>query len=409
VSGHSTSVPRSIPTSTSTPWAPATLAVRAGRRPDPTTGALVPPIVQSTTFAQAAIGSPGAHTYSRASNPTVAALEEALGALEDAPPGVAFASGMAAIAALVLTVARAGTEIVVSDPVYGGTVRLLRDVLARWGVRARFMDPREPEALGEAIGEATALVLVETPANPTLTLVDLEAAARTCRARGVPLAVDNTFLTPLVQRPLDLGADVTLESTTKYCDGHNVTVGGVLVSRDRGLLERLRLTRKTVGSIQSPLDAWLTLRGLTTLPLRHARQSRSAAAVARFLSAQPRVVRVLHPSLPGFPQRELALRQHGEGDDRHGAIVAFEVEGGEAAARRLASRLTLATLAENLGAAETLLTHPATMTHPDVPEAWKARAGITGGLLRLSVGLEDPSDLLRDLGRALEPDGEGEA
>jgi cystathionine beta-lyase/cystathionine gamma-synthase len=382
-------------------WAPATIAVHAGRSPDSEHGALVPPLVQSTTFAQRGLGNPGAHTYSRTSNPTVAALEEALGALEDAPPAVAFGSGMAAITTLVLTLARPGSEIVVSDPVYGGTTRLLGEILGPWGIVPRPVDLTSPETLRGALSARTSLVLVESPANPTLSLVDLSAAARDCRERSIPLAVDNTFLTPLVQRPLDLGALVSIQSTTKYCDGHNTTIGGALVSRDLALLARLRRTRKTVGSIQSPFDAWLTLRGLTTLPYRHAQQSRTAATIARFLSTHASVANVLHPALDNFPQRSLALKQHGDGDDRQGAIVSFTLQGGQEKVERFVSRLRLVSLAENLGAAQTLLTHPVTMTHADVPEALRARGGITDGLLRLSAGLEDAGDLIADLTWAL--------
>lgn len=405
MSPNSTSTPTTTPSrdasATAPGWAAATIAVHAGRSPDPEHGALVPPLVQSTAFAQRGLGDPGPHTYSRTSNPTVACLEEALGALEDAPPAVAFASGMAAITALVLTLARAGSEIVVSDPVYGGTTRLLGEILEPWGIAPRPVDLTRPDTLRCALSERTSLVLVESPANPTLSLVDLRAVARTCQERSIPLAVDNTFLTPLVQRPLDLGATVSIQSTTKYCDGHNTTIGGALVSRDAALLDRLRRTRKTVGSIQSPFDAWLTLRGLTTLPYRHAQQSRTAASIARFLSVHPSVARVLHPALEGFPQRPLALQQHGDGDDRHGAIVSFELQGGQDLVERFVARLRLVSLAENLGAAQTLLTHPATMTHADVVAPLRARAGITDGLLRLSAGLEDAGDLIVDLACAL--------
>ncbi len=374
-----------------------TLAVRGGRRPDPTTGAVLTPICQSTTYAQDTLGADVVHTYSRASNPTVSALEEALGALEDAPAGLAFASGMAAISTFALALLRAGDQVVIGDPVYGGTVRLAQQVLAPLGVDATFVDAGDPADLAATITDRTRLVLLESPANPTLRLADIAGCAAACRVAGVPLAVDNTFLTAVGQRPLDLGATVSIYSTTKYVEGHNATIGGAIVTRDEVLRERVGLVRKTLGTIQAPWDAWLTLRGLTTLPLRLARHSASAARVATWLQDQPDVAQVRHPDLHDFPQRDLVRGQQSLG----GGLVAFNLTGGLEAGRRFLSAVRLCTLAENLGAPETLVTHPATMTHGDVPVEQRRASGIDDGLVRLSVGLEDPDDIIADLAHAL--------
>lgn len=381
----------------------STRAVRGGGEPDPTTGAIVPPIVQSTTFHQARLGESRDHTYSRASNPTVSALERALGAIEHAPPSVCFASGLAAETALFLALCRSGDHVVVADVVYGGTVRLLRQLLAGLGIRSTFVDAKDLAALDRAIEPSTKLVFVETPANPTLQLCDLAAVAGVAKRRSVVLAVDNTFLTPVILRPLELGAHLSLYSTTKLIEGHNTAIGGAITSRDEELLERLRFVRKTVGSIQAPHDAWLTLRGLRTLPLRARKQSENALRIARFLERSEFAASVRYPGLASFPQRELAERQHGSIDGSgplHGNVVAFEVRGGLEGARRVVESLELCTLAESLGAVETLVTHPATMTHGDVPLAERERLGISSGLIRLSVGLEDPVDVENDLEHA---------
>ncbi|MBX3388919.1 MAG: aminotransferase class I/II-fold pyridoxal phosphate-dependent enzyme [Phycisphaeraceae bacterium] len=395
-----------------------TVALRGGRKPDPSTGAILTPIFQSTTYAQEAVGVHKGHTYSRASNPTVSALEEALGALENTPPAVCFSTGLAAITTLFLSLLKSGDHAVVSDVVYGGTVRLLNLVLEPLGVAASFVDTSDSRAVEAAITPRTKLVFVETPANPTLKLADVEAIARIAKERGIPLAVDNTFLTPVLFRPLDRGADIAVYSTTKYIEGHNATVGGSISTRDSALLDRLRLFRKSLGTIQAPFDAWLTLKGLKTLPLRIRQHSRSALEVARYLLSHPKVTRVFYPGLSEFPQHELALRQirsqHGakrttknaDSEVFFGGIVAFEVASGEGGSVdsgvTVMNNVQLCTLAENLGSAETLITHPASMTHGDVPREQRERTGITDGLIRLSVGLEDPADIIADLEQALD-------
>lgn len=383
-------------------WDLETLAIRGGRTPDPTTGAILTPIVQSTTYVNEAVGKHKGHTYSRASNPTVSALESALGALEGAPPAVCYSTGLAAITGLFLSLLRSGDHVVVSDVVYGGTVRLLNIVLEPLGISASCVDTSDPGAVAAAIGPRTRLVFIETPANPTLKLTDIESVARVCRAKGVKLAVDNTFLTPVLLRPLDLGADIALYSTTKYIEGHNATVGGSITTRDEALNERLRLFRKSVGSIQAPFEAWLTLKGLKTLPLRIREHSRSARRIAEWLEQHPAVERVLYPGLASFPQTELAAGLGDLSGGFFGGIVSFEVRGGLEAGVRVMNAVRLCSLAENLGATETLITHPVSMTHGDVPREQRERAGITDGLIRLSVGLESPADIIADLARALE-------
>jgi cystathionine beta-lyase/cystathionine gamma-synthase len=375
-----------------------TAAVRGGLHADPATGALLTPIYQSTTYRQDAVGVHKGHTYSRASNPTVSALEEALGVLEDTPPAVVFATGMAAISAIFLALLKSGDHVVLSDVVYGGTVRLFHQVLSNFGLTASFVDTSNPAAVKAAIQPATRMVFIETPANPTLKLTDVAAIADITRAAGLLLVVDNTFMTPLLLRPLDLGADISLLSTTKYIEGHNATVGGSVATRDQVILDRLRLVRKTLGSIQSPHEAWLTARGIKTLPLRLQQHSRGAQVVAEWLEQHPDVARVYYPGLRSFPQYQLAERQHG----LQGGMLAFELKQGTEAGIALMNAVRLCVLAENLGAAETLITHPVSMTHGDVPREQRERVGITDGLVRLSVGLEDPRDIIADLAQALE-------
>jgi cystathionine beta-lyase/cystathionine gamma-synthase len=375
----------------------ATEALHAGARPDPATGALLTPIYQTTTYVQEGVGRHKGFTYSRTANPTVCALEARLAALEGAECASCHASGLAATTVLALALLDAGDRLVVSDVVYGGTVRLFEQVLARFGVTAEYVDTADLGALTAALARPARLVFVETPANPTLKLTDVAAAAALAHAAGALLVVDNTLLTPALQRPLALGADVVLHSTTKFIEGHNATVGGALLTSDPALHERLGFVRNAIGAIQSPFQAFLTLQGVKTLPLRMARHAANALAVARFLESHPRVTRLLYPGLPSFPQHDLALRQQANG----GAMLAFEVEGGYEAALRVMESVRLCALAENLGAAETLITHPASMTHADVPAEQRRRTGITDGLIRLSVGLESPEDLIDDLAIAL--------
>ncbi len=375
----------------------ATLAIHGGLSPDPTTGAILTPIHQSTTFVQDAVGVHKGYTYTRSGNPTVAALERNLGMLEGGERAVCTATGLAALSALFFATLESGDRIVVSDVVYGGTVRLLRRVLAPLGVRADFVDTSSIESLRAALETKAKLVLVETPANPTLKLTDIAAAASAAHDAGALFAVDNTFLTSLVQPCFALGVDVVVYSTTKYIEGHNATVGGALIARDPALVERFRFVCNTLGIPQSPFEAWLTLRGIKTLPLRLEAHAKNALEVARWLERDPRIERVAYPFLESFPQHELALRQQKNG----GGIVSFEVKGGAPAGVTLMNSLQLISLAENLGSVESLVTHPASMTHASLGAEERAKLGLRDGLVRLSVGLESPSDLIADLDRAL--------
>jgi cystathionine beta-lyase/cystathionine gamma-synthase len=287
---------------------------------------------------------------------------------------------------------------VASEAVYGGTVRLLQQVLGPFGVTADFVDTSDEGALKQAVAnKKTRFVFIETPANPTLKLTDIQIAAQISHEAGALLVVDNTLLTPALQRPFDLGADVVLHSTTKFIEGHNATVGGALLARDQELHDRFSFIRNAVGAIQSPFPAWLTIQGVKTIGLRMAHHSDNALRVARFLERHPLVTRLLYPGLESFPQFALARKQQSSG----GALISFEISGGVAAGVRLMNSVRLCALAENLGSAETLITHPASMTHADVPVAQRRAAGITDGLVRLSVGLEDPVDVIRDLSQAL--------
>jgi cystathionine beta-lyase/cystathionine gamma-synthase len=375
-----------------------TLALHAGAVADPTTGALLTPIYQTTTYRQEAVGKDKGFTYSRSANPTVSALERRLAALEDAEYCTCYASGLAATTVLCLALLRAGDHVVVSQAVYGGTVRLFNQVLASFGVTAEFVDTSDEAALREAVNARPArFVFIETPANPTLKLTDIELAALVAHDANALLVVDNTLLTPALQKPLELHADVVLHSTTKFIEGHNATVGGALITSDAELHERFSFTRNAIGAIQSPFPAWLTLQGVKTVGLRMAQHSENALRVARFLETHPQVTRLFYPGLESFSQFELARKQQSSG----GALIAFEIDGGVEAGIRLMNGVKLCALAENLGSAETLITHPASMTHADVPPAQRQAAGITDGLVRLSVGLEDPADIIRDLSQGL--------
>jgi cystathionine beta-lyase/cystathionine gamma-synthase len=379
-----------------TPQGLATRVIHGGLYPDPTTGAILTPIYQSTTFVQEAVGRDKGYTYSRTSNPTVAALERNLGEFEQSLPAACFGTGMSALLVLFLSTLRSGDHVLLSDVVYGGTVRLLRQVLADFGVEASSADSSQVDQFAAAVRPNTRLVLVESPANPTLKLTDLAAVAQMVHDAGALLAVDNTLL-PGVQAPLDLGADVVVYSTTKYIEGHNATVGGALLTRDEALAARIRFRQNAAGTIQAPFEAWLTLRGIKTLPVRIRQHSEHALIVARHLESHPRVTKVAYPFLDSFPQVELARRQQRMG----WGMIAFEVDGGSEAGIRVMNSVRLCSLAENLGAVETLITHPATMTHSPIPAEERAAVGITDGLIRLSVGLEDPDDLIADLDRAL--------
>jgi len=378
-------------------FGPATRAIHSGQTPDPTTGAVITPVYLTSTYAQPGIGHDVPFDYSRSANPTRAALESCLAALEGAAHGLAFASGSAATAA-VLSLLRPGDEVLAGDDLYGGTYRLFEKVWRPMGVGFRYVDVRSPQAVEAALTEATRLVWLETPSNPLLHVVDIAAIAATTRAAGASLVVDNTFATPSLQNPLQLGADIVVHSTTKYLGGHSDVVGGAVVTSDGDRYERMRFYQNSAGGVPGAFDAWLTLRGLKTLELRMRRHCESADLVAKFLDAAAWADAVRYPGLSSHPEHELAARQM----RGSGGMVTFTLKGGRSAADAFVRRLELFTFAESLGGVESLVCHPATMTHASIPEAARIARGIDEGTLRLSVGIEDVEDLVADLEQAAE-------
>lgn len=377
--------------------------VHAGVEPDPVTGAILTPIYQSTTFVQESVDSYLAkgYSYSRSGNPTVRALERRLTALEGGADTTCYGTGMSAVSCTMLAFLNAGDHAIISDVAYGGTYRLCTQVLNRFGIEFTFANTADPDDVQSHVRPNTQLFLTETPANPTMKCSDIAAISAIAQAAGAVHVVDNTFLTPYYQRPLELGADLSLHSTTKYFDGHNATVGGAVVAKTAELDEKLRFVQNTSGSIMSPLVAWLTLQGTKTLSVRMDEQSASALAIAQFLEAHPKVKQVAYPGLESFAQHELCKRQA----TGYGAMLWFEVEGGLAAGKQLMDSIELWTLAENLGSVESLITHPVTMTHAAVEPAERERVGIIDGLVRVSVGLEDTDDLIEALAKALDEVG----
>lgn len=377
-----------------------TKQIHAGVTPDPTTGAILTPIHQSTTFVQPSVDEYMAtgYSYSRSGNPTVRALEIKVSALEGGADAAAFGTGMAATNAVMLAMLNAGDHVVFSDVVYGGTYRLATQVFRRFGVECEFVDSSNADNVAAAIKDNTRLIFTETPANPTLKLTDIAAVSEIATSHGIPHCVDNTFLTPYYQLPFELGADLIVHSTTKYFDGHNATVGGAVVARSDDLHERIKFIQNATGTTMSPQVAWLTLQGTKTLSERLDRQSDNAMQVAKFLEGHPKVVKVAYPGLESFPQHDLAKRQA----SGFGAMAWFEVEGGVEAGKKLMGLVELWTLAENLGSVESLITHPVTMTHAAIEREERLRVGITDGLVRISVGMEDVEDLIDDLEQALD-------
>lgn len=373
-----------------------TRVVHAGHDTDPATGAVVPPIVLSTTFAQAAPGAPGPYEYSRSGNPTRGALERCLADLEGGAHGLCFASGSAAAMTVLQTLAP-GEHLVACDDVYGGTYRLIERVVAPMGVDVSWVDLTDTAAVQAALRPSTRMLWVETPTNPLLKLVDLAALGALAAASGVRMVVDNTFATPALQRPLSLGAGAVLHSTTKYLNGHADVVGGAVVTGDDAFAERLRFLQNAVGAVPSPFDCYLTLRGVRTLSLRVNRQSETALELAKRLSAHPAVAAVRYPGLPSHPQHPLCARQMSAG----GGMLSVELAGGYQSAKQMLSSTALFVCAESLGGVESLAEHPASMTHAAVPPEVRAGIGIGDGLVRLSVGLEHVEDLWGDLEAAL--------
>ncbi len=373
----------------------ATDAIHAGQEPDPTTGAIVTPIYQTSTYVQQGLGRHRGFEYARTQNPTRSAVEANIAALEKGIGALAFSSGMAAISAVV-TFMKQGERVVVTEDLYGGTYRLFERVLTQFGIRFSYVDSSRLDVVEKAMGEDVKLVFLETPTNPVLRLTDVKAVSDLAHRFKARVVVDNTFMSPFFQRPLELGADLVLHSATKYLNGHSDSIGGVVVAARKEDTEHLAFVQNAVGAILSPFDSWLLLRGTKTLALRMERHNTNAVALAAFLSKHPKVQKVYYPGLPEHPGHELAKQQM----SGFGGMLSFET-GSLEAAQRVLEGARVFSLAESLGGVESLISHPATMTHASIPVEDRLRFGVTDGLVRLSVGVEDLEDLQADLDQAL--------
>ncbi|MCI0706788.1 MAG: PLP-dependent aspartate aminotransferase family protein [Ignavibacteriae bacterium] len=373
----------------------STKAIHAGVDPDPSFGSIMTPVHLTSTYVQQGLGENKGYDYSRAGNPTRTALETNIAALEGAKAGLAFASGMAAISA-VFHLLETGDHVLVSKNVYGGTYRLGKLVLNSFKLNFDFIDTTDVKNIERAIRFNTKMLFVETPTNPTMEITDLNAVAKLCKSRNLISVVDNTFASPFLQNPLDYGIDIVMHSATKYINGHSDMIGGLLALNDKKLIERLKFIQKSAGNMMSPFDAWLCLRGVKTLAVRMARHEMNAMEVAQFLTKQRKVKKVNYPGLVSHPQNRLARKQM----RGFGGIISFDL-GSLSAAKKLLKRVRLISLAESLGGVESLISHPATMTHASVPAEERKRIGVTDGLVRMSVGIEDVEDILADLKQAL--------
>ncbi|HXG54027.1 MAG TPA: cystathionine gamma-synthase [Vicinamibacterales bacterium] len=373
----------------------STVCIHAGQEPDPSTGAIITPIFQTSTYVQDELGKHKGYEYARTQNPTRAALEHNLAAIEGGKAAYAFASGMAAINAIT-SMLKAGDHVVVTDNTYGGTFRLFDKVLTKFDLTFSYVDTSIPEEIEKAIRPETRMLFVETPTNPVLRLTDIARAAEIAHAKNVLLVVDNTFASPSVQRPIEFGADMVVHSTTKYLNGHSDSIGGIVIATRDEDVEWLKFIQNAAGAILSPFDSWLVLRGTKTLAVRMAQHNLNGQLLAEFLEAHPRVKQVIYPGLPSHPQYELAKRQM----RGFGGMLSFDV-GSFEEARRICNSVRLMALAESLGGVESLMSHPASMTHASVPAERRAAIGLTDSLVRISAGIEDPQDLIDDLRQAL--------
>ena len=374
----------------------STVCLHAGQEPDPSTGAIITPIYATSTYVQEELGRHKGFEYGRTQNPTRLALERNVAAIESGKAAFAFASGMAAIGAIA-TMLKSGDHVVVSDNTYGGTFRLFDKVLTRYQLTFSYVDTAKLELVERALTPATKMLFVETPTNPMFKITDIRAAAELAHRHDVRMVVDNTFASPYIQRPIELGADLVTHSTTKYLNGHSDSVGGIVIAKRDDDIEWLKFVQNAEGAILSPWDSWLVLRGTKTLPLRMRQHNANGMALAEYLHAHPKVKRVYYPGLPDHPQHALAKRQM----NGFGGMLSFEL-GSLEAARRLLNGVRLHALAESLGGVESLISHPATMTHASVPADKRAELGITDGLVRISAGVEDIEDLTADLAQALD-------
>jgi cystathionine beta-lyase/cystathionine gamma-synthase len=373
----------------------STICIHAGQEPDPSTGAIITPIFQTSTYVQEELGKHKGYEYARTQNPTRSTLERNIAAIEGGLAAYAFASGMAAIDAI-STLLKAGDHVIVTDNTYGGTFRLFDKVLTKYGLEFSYVDTSCAELIERAIRPQTRMLFVETPTNPVLRLTDLGRAAEIARHHDIRFVVDNTFASPCLQRPLEFGADLVMHSTTKYLNGHSDSVGGIVVAARQEDADWLKFIQNAAGAILSPFDSWLVLRGTKTLAVRMAQHNANGQALAEFLQAHPRVKTVIYPGLQTHPQHDLAKRQM----KGFGGMLSFELDTFEAA-RQVCNRVQLMSLAESLGGVETLITHPASMTHASVPPERRAEIGLSDSLVRISAGIEDVQDLIEDLEQAL--------
>lgn len=374
-----------------------TRTVHAGTEPDIATGAIMTPIYQTSTYAQEAPGVNKGYEYARTSNPTRTALEKALAILENAAHALCYSSGMAAIDAIVHLL-KPGDEVIVSNDLYGGTYRLFSLVYEAWGIHFKYVDMREPSAIVAHISPATRLVWFETPTNPLLTVIDIAEVVALAKKHNLLVALDNTFATPYLQNPLDMGVDIVVHSVTKYLGGHSDVIMGAVMVNDTGLYDKLKFIQKSAGAVPGPQDCFLVLRGIKTLHLRMQRHCENARVVADFLSKHPKVSQVLYPGLPNHPNHAVAVRQMRD----FGGMISFATVGDTIEeGKKMLSHLQIFSLAESLGGVESLVSHPASMTHASIPEAERQKAGLKNSLLRLSVGVEDVEDLVADLNTAL--------
>ena len=374
-----------------------TKIVRAGIEPDPNTGAIVPPIYQTATYVLPEVGRDLGFDYTRSANPTREILENNLATIEGGRFGTCFSSGMSAVDS-VLKLLKKGDHVVCSDDVYGGVSRHFNNILVNYGLTFTYVDSSNPENVGNAIRSETKLFWIETPTNPLLKITDLNAISKIAKKHQILFGVDSTFATPVFLRPFEFGADIVMHSTTKYISGHNQIIGGIIITNDEEIQERMKFVQKTIGAVPSPFDCWLTLLGVKTLHLRMHRHASNAQAVAEFLESHPQVEKITYPGLKSHPQYGVAKEQM----DGFSGMISFELKGGIPAGTTVMNNVKLCSLAESLGAVETMITHPATMTHVDVPAEERHARGLTDGLVRISVGIEDPEDIIDDLKQALE-------
>ncbi len=374
-----------------------TKIVRASSKPDKTTGAVVPPIYQTATYVLEEVGKDKGFDYTRASNPSRQLLEEHLASIEGADYGVCFASGMSAVDS-VLKLLKSGDHVICSDDVYGGVSRHFNQVLINYGLEFTYVNSSNPEEVKEAVKDNTKLLWIETPTNPLLKITDLNAMSEIAKANNLLFGVDATFSTPVFLRPLEFGADLVMHSTTKYLSGHNQIIGGAILTNNKDIFDKMKFIQKTIGAVSSPFDCFLTMLGLRTLHLRMERHNSNAQIIAEFLESHPKVSRVAYPGLPSDPGHTIAKEQM----SGFSGMISFELSGGIPAGKHLMNNVKLCFLAESLGSVETMITHPATMTHADVPAEERHARGLTDGLVRLSVGIEDKQDIIDDLSKALE-------